>query len=224
MYLNREVNLQLIKIEMKRKKCFVIKKSRLAKSINLVYFCKKPNNRFRKIFSDFFFAMRRMEIISGTIPFFKKLFVRAKGKKKTKKKMFVIIKCNFFINLENFLNFYLISEAYNNISDLIKVKKKYKYLQEFYKKRFISKHFLLKNSIIFIDNFFIKNIITYKVKKSKNYLKKIFFKKDKSFILKVCVNSQYSKYFSKLFYLKLLNKHKILLFLYKYFRNKIIKI
>lgn len=224
MYLNKEVSLQLIKINIKKKNYFIIKNNRLIKSISLMYFCKKSKNRFRKIFSDFFFVMRRIEIISGTLPFFKKLSIRAKGKKKIKKKMFVIIKCNFFNNFEGFINFYLVNELYNNIAILVKTKKKYKYLQEFYKKNYLFKHILSKNSIMFIDNFFIKNVIVNKIKKSKSYFKKVILKKNKSFVLKICINGESSKFFSKLFYLKLLNQYKVLLFLYKYFRNKIIKI
>ena len=72
----KEVSLILANINMKKKINFILKKNKLAKSINLIYFCRKSRNRFRKIFSDFFFVMRRIETMCGSLPFFKKLHIR----------------------------------------------------------------------------------------------------------------------------------------------------
>jgi len=222
--LKQNTNLELFKINLKKKNYFIIKNTNPIKNVSLVYFCKKLKNRFRKIFSDFFFMMKKMEIISGNLPFFKKLIIRVKNKKKIKKKLYVILKCKFFNNFENFLNFYLIHNAYNKINNYIKIKKKYNYLQELYKKNYLIKYCVTRDLISFNESFYFNSIIINKVKKSVNFFKKSVSKKNKKFILKVCINSRFNKFFNKLFYLELLNKYKIMFFLYKYFRNKIIKI
>lgn len=213
-------------ISLRKETLFLNSTNKKFDKIKLSYFSRRLRKTgFAKRFmKKFFFIFVKFENITGSLPVIKTVNIRARGKKKLKKKIYFNIVSPFLFSLDCFIDFYLLNKSYLDVNVFIKLKRRYHYLQQFYKKKFNKKILFKSNIVSFSTIFFHKFIVFKKIKKPIRMIPKYRRRKLKFLNFSVSFYSLKNFHYYKLMSLILLNQQKLFLFLYKLFRNKIIKI
>jgi len=211
-------------IDVKKKLVFIVEKKEIAKFVNIKYFYRKCSVKFfKKVSSDFLYVFKKLETMTFSLPVFKTIVIRVRNKKKTKKKQFLVLSSKCFNNFDSFINFILINNSYFILKLFKEFDIKTKYLEEFLKKKYKKTCVLQNGNINFYKEFFYQYLIKDRIKKPKNFIEKKYVTFN-SFVLNLSIYSNYFVYFYNLVSIIIMNEQKFVLFLYKYYRNKKIKI
>lgn len=203
---------------------FYIKDQKIIENVEIECYYKKIEKFKRKLLSQFYYLFLKLESITGNLPLFKTMSIKILKKKKIQRRGYYIIKSSVDDNICSFIDFYIINNSYRNIYLLKRTKKKYRYLQQLSKRKFISKLLLNKTFIKLKMEYNFCNLCFKRVKKVKRYFrrfKKRRFKRSLKLLIKI--DSKFKSYYFNLLSVVSINNYKILLFIYKYFRKKIKK-
>lgn len=205
-----------------KKLVFKIKNENICKNIKINYFIKKNTySSFKKIrHKELFFIMMKFESYFGFVPFVKRINIRIKNKKKKVFSLNFIYMSLIISNKFNlFFDLFFVKNSFFLLFENLSKNKHFDYSQEFDFKNLCKKYLLGHNVLSFNFNFgsiFLnENILeffeNYKRKNTKFSFKFVFFG----------LNSKYILNFLRVL---IINYSKFILYYYKYFRNKTIKI
>lgn len=201
---------------------FILKKKDICDCIKINYFIKKNTySSFKKLrYKELFFVLSKFENCFGTVPIIKKINVKIKNKKKKIFSLnYIYLSLIINSNLKLFFDLFFVKNVFFLMFENISKSTFFDYSQELNfaipsKKYFINYKSLSFNFVLtslFLNENMPVFLEKYKKKKVHFNFKFIFF-------------GYNSKYVFNLFNTFIINYNKFLVFFYKYFRNKNIKI
>lgn len=202
---------------------FKMKKENICSSMKINYFVKKnAYSSFKKArHKELFYVMMKFESCFGLVPQIKKINIKIKNKKK---KVFSVnyIYMSLFINknLKLFFDLFFVKNSLLLLFEIFSRNKFFNYSQELNFKQFYVKFLMNNNTLLF--NFNLSSILL-----SENVLEILEkYKRNVELVFNVQffffgLNSKYILNFLNVF---TINYNKLLIFFYKYFKNKIIRI
>lgn len=201
---------------------FKLKKKKLFESVKVNYFIKKNTySSFKKPrHKEFFYILSKFDSCFGKLPLIKNINVRVKSKKK---KIFsvnyVYMSLIFNKNFKLFFDLFFIKNIYFTLFEITSSTKFFDYSQELNfripSKKYTINYKVLSFNFMLVLSYLNENILKFAEKYKK---KKIYFN------FKFIFFGYNSKYILNFFNTFIINYNKFLIFYYKYFRNKIIKI
>lgn len=201
---------------------FKFQKKKLCESVKINYFIKKNTySSFKKFrYKELFFILSKFENYFGCLPCIKNINVRIKNKKK---KIFsvnyVYISLIVNKNFKLFFDLFFIKNVFFTLFEIMSNTKFFDYSQELNFKIPNKKYQINCKSLSF--NFIITSLYMNEnmFKFLEKYKKKFFY-----FTFKLIFFGYNSKYILNFFNVFMINYSKFLIFYYKYFRNKLIRI